>query len=115
MEPSGMNTPDIITESFAKLAHLGCLVGAAPITQFDGCWEYRLDEQWEIAMNGHKEPRKCSFGVEVAPFHCYLQYNGWPAGVFNPRGGTIAAGSCANEDTFIAAIDAAIAKHTVPA
>lgn len=99
-----------IPEAFTKLADLGCLVGAAPLSQFPGCWEYRIDERWQVAVNGHTEPRKCSHGPMVGPFECYVQYNGWPAGILTPCGGIIAAGECANEDTFIAAIEAAIAR-----
>jgi len=32
----------------------------------------------------------------VPPFNCYVEFNGWPAGVFNPFGGIIAAGELAN-------------------
>jgi hypothetical protein len=104
---------DTIYEAFDKIAALGCLAGAAPLSQFAACWEYQVDAQWRIAVNGHDVPKKTADDVQtVAPFECYVEYNGWPAGSFNPYGGVIAAGSCANEDAFIAALDAEIARLT---
>ena len=39
-----------------------------------------------------------------------LTFNGWPAGIIDPMGGIIAAGAAANEDTFIAAIEADLGR-----
>lgn len=95
---------------FALIVDLGNKSGASPITKFDGCWEKQIDTQWWIAVNGHKAPVKCSHGAEVPPVHCYIEYNGWPAGLLNPFEGTLAAGECANEDTFVEALKAAGAE-----
>lgn len=95
--------------AFSKVAELGTLLGAAPLNQFPACWEHQVDAQWWIAVNGHPDPMRCSAGVDVAAFHCYVQFDGWPAAVFNPYGGAMAAGEAANEDAFLAALDAAIA------
>lgn len=103
-----------ICEAFARLMQLGIAAGVAPLNKHAGCWEYRIDDKWEIAVNGHKEAKRCSHGVDVEPYHCYVQYNGWPAGIFNPRGGTIAAGECANENAFIAAMEACLSKLGSP-
>jgi hypothetical protein len=44
-------------------------------------------------------------GVTVQPFHTYIEYNGWPAGVLNPLGeGEFAAGTGANVESFVAAL-----------
>lgn len=48
----------------------------------------------------------CTEGVTVEPFHCYIEFNGWPAGVVAPWGGVIAAGDVANEAAFLAAVKA---------
>lgn len=103
-----------ICEAFDRVAALGIALGAFPVTKFPDCWEHSIDERWFIAVNGHREPKKTSGGVVVNSFNCYVEYNGWPAGSFDPRGGVIAAGDCANEDTFIAALDEAI-KRAAPA
>lgn len=94
--------------AFARIADLGCLLGASPLNKQRGCWEYQIDEHWFIAVNGHKAPTKTKGGVEVEPYNCYVEFNGWPAGLFTPFGGAIAAGEAANEDAFIKALDEAI-------
>lgn len=104
-----MSGPQVM-EAFAKIAKLGCALGVSDIYKLPGCWELQIDDQWWIAMNGHKTPTKDSHGFEVPPFHAAVEYNGWPAGIISPAGGIIAAGSCANENTFIAALEAA--THT---
>lgn len=94
----------------AKLAELVLAAGGAPLNKHEGCWEHQLDEHWWIAWNGHREDRSCSRAASVPPFHCFVEYNGWPAGLIQPYGGIIAAGAAANENTFIAAIEAALSK-----
>ena len=96
--------------AFSKLCELCIALGQAPANKHLGCWEHQVNAQWAIAFNAHPEPKACSMGVTVEPFHCYVQFNGWPAGVFNPYGGQIAAGEGANEDAFLAALEAAIAS-----
>ena len=99
-----------VTLVFVLLADYGNKNGAAPLTKFEGCWEKQIDEHWWIAMNGHTEPMKCSRGHKVPPFNCYVEFNGFPAGIMDPYGGIIAAGDAANEDTFIEALKAAGAE-----
>jgi hypothetical protein len=96
-----------------RLCELGLAVGAAPINKFDGCWEHQIDERWWIAMNGHKQERLTSEGDRVLPYSCFIKYNGWPAGILDFGGGIIAAGEGANENTFIAALEAAIERSKV--
>jgi hypothetical protein len=50
----------------------------------------------------------------IQPFFCYVEYNEWPAGLFTPYDGAMAAGTAANEDALIAALEAAITKAKVP-
>ena len=112
---------ETVKEAFVVLCDLADAVGAKqPLSEYAGCWEHKIDEKWFVACNAHQEP-KAVVGIPggmahggkpfmLDPFHAYVEYNGWTAGVFNPRNGTFAAGSGANEDTFIAAVLAAIAK-----
>lgn len=95
-----------ICEAMDAIAQLAHRVGATPGNKFENCWERQVDDHWWISMNCHPEARKNSKGIEVPMFSCYVEFNGWPAGIINPFGGIIAAGSLANEDTFIAAVKA---------
>ena len=100
-----------LSEAFVAVAELCEARGEHPITQYAGCWECTVDERWKLAVNGHPVPRKCSLSDEpLAPMHCYVTFNGWPAFIITPVGGFGAAGAIANEDTFIAAVRAATAR-----
>ena len=101
-----------ISEVFYEIGKLATALGIKDASKLDGCWEYEIDEQWWMAVNSHEEPVKCSKNVTVKPFHAYVTFNGWPAGVLNPYDGVIAAGDAANEGTFIAALRAAQEKAT---
>lgn len=101
------------SEVFMKIGELGFALGMRNINQLPGCWEHQVDEQWFIALNAHAEPTKCSKGTTVPAFTAYIEFNGWPAGIVNAHGGTIAAGEAANETTLIAAINLAIREAEV--
>jgi hypothetical protein len=91
---------------FAGLSRLAAQAGVTAIDKLPGCWEIQIDEQWFVAVNGHETELRDSKGHRVPPYHAFLEYNGWPAGVINPFAGFIAAGESANEETLIAAIEA---------
>jgi hypothetical protein len=101
-----------VCEAFVVLADFALSHGCPPLNTLPGCWTRQVDEQWWIAVNGNKEarpaesPQHAGQPIMVKPYECYVEYNGWPAGLFSPGGGTIAAGAGANEDTFIAALRA---------
>lgn len=98
-----------ITSAFVKIAELGIVLGVRGIKDLPGCWEHQMDEHWRIKVNAHSQ------AVDGVPaFHCLVEWNGFPAALFAPNGGTFVAGSCANEDTFLEALDEAIlrAKET---
>lgn len=103
-----------IAEAFALAVDYALTQGAENINELPGCWEADVDEHWWIAINGHKEPAQSSKGVEVAPFHWYVMLNDWPAGVIHPYGGEVIGGVSNNEDAFIEALQAAIAKFHAP-
>lgn len=105
---------------FDAIAEMCERLGVSNIGLMDGCWTYIVDDNWWIAVNGHREPivaisptdreynRK---GTEVPPFHAYIEFNGWPAGFITPFDGLIAAGAAANPETFMAACDAVARKQ----
>jgi hypothetical protein len=100
-----MSKSDDVCEAFAVIAELGNILGAGPLSKYPACWELAIDDRWKIAVNGHKTPMLCSLSEKpIAPFNCLIEYNGFPAGYIYPRGGIIAAGTAANEDTFIKAV-----------
>lgn len=92
---------------FCLLADLCKKRGEAPIK--GKVWSVKLDENWWFCVNGFDTPQRVQCegsGCEqtVEPFTCFVEFNGWPAGHFDPAGGQFAAGSLANEATFRAAI-----------
>ena len=105
--------PMTLCDAFFAIADLSNALGAGPLNKHPGCWAHQVDEQWHIEVNGHTVPMRTADGCcELQPFHAAILFNGWPAGIINPRGGTIAAGEAANEDAFIAAVRAATLRAT---
>ena len=82
-----------------------------PLNKMPGLWHRKLDEHWAIWVNGKTTTQSTPDGAAVDPFHCYVEFNGWPAGILSvPTGqGAIAAGKLANYETFCDALKAAIA------
>lgn len=76
--------------------------GATKINNLPGLWINKIDEHWLIKCNGHANE------IESVPSHCWsIEYNGWPAGILDVRGGgVLCSGDAANERTLIAAIEA---------
>lgn len=102
-----------LCEPFVLISKLAEALKVKNIKQLPGCWEHAIDEQWFIAVNGHQVSSRTSGGVDVAPFNCYVEFNGWPAAYFGLDGGSMAAGAAANQESFIAALKAAIAKAKI--
>ncbi len=101
------------TYAFTLLIDLYRKADVGPLHQLDGCWERQIGNWW-IALNGHCAERKCSHGGTVPPRTCHVEWDGWPVGLIGLYGGLIAAGSAANEDTFIAAIEAELNDRRSP-
>jgi len=106
-----MSNKDIsINEAIANLAEA---LSVSNVKDLPGCWECKVDDRWWFAINAHTTPKAVKLspsGVahKVDPFHCYVEFNGWPAGVFHlAGGGEFAQGTEANEDAFIDALVAA--------
>lgn len=104
-----MNGATGIDRFWSLMIELARKTGAAPMNKHEGCWEYQVDDAWKIAVNGHNEDKE-SGGVKVPPYHCYIEFNGWPAGLINPCDGIVADGSLANLEALNAALAGAIAK-----
>jgi len=106
--------PQPTCEMFDKMVQLGLLLGVRNIKDFEGAWVQKVDEQWTFAINGKDETLEVrpdeTMGARLKFGHAAIWFNGWLAGIITPYGGEFAAGSAANEDTFIAALDAAIAN-----
>ena len=110
--PGGSQMSITVPMAFSVVTRLAERLGVSNIKGLPGCWEYNVDEAWTIALNGHGEPMMAepvgSMGAEVSPFELAIWFNGWLAGVVGTSGGTLVAGVGANEDTFIAAVEAVI-------
>jgi hypothetical protein len=95
-----------ISEAFAAIVNYGLAHGVRNLKEHPGLWEAQIDEHWWIAVNPHLKPLDSSHGPKVEFGHCYVEFNGWPAGFITPYGGVIADGAVANEAAFIAALKA---------
>lgn len=112
-----MPETESVSVLFDLIAQLCIGVGEAPIK--DKVWTFKVDDAWRFAVNGKREPLDiaaadgCMGYPDLKPYSCVVWYNGWLAGTFDPYGGIIAAGTCANEGTFIEALKACAAKRGV--
>lgn len=108
-----MNYP--FSECFIALAYLAQHDGVSAINNLPGCWNRKFG-LWEVWVNGGKDERLGgSAGTcRVPSFSALVEFNGWPAGLINPRGGILAAGEAANEDQFIADIEAITGRKVAP-
>lgn len=99
-----------------KIIDLVYALDAHPLNGHDGAWVYQIDDAWRVAVNGHEsavtvpEADGCMACDELGPFHFAVWFNGWLCGLMTPFEGVFAAGAAANEDAFIVAVDAAIAR-----
>lgn len=98
-------------EAFSVIADLAAALDVHDISQLPGAWEYRVDDNWRIAVNGHTTelsvaPAGC-MEVTIPQFAAVVWWNGWLAGLLTPYGGTIVqhpSGEGASEDALIAAL-----------
>lgn len=102
-----MTTPPI-SEAFALITDWAIALGAAPLNKHVGCWEHQLGDEWLIAINGHRTPTKATCGMEVPPFHAYVEHAGWPGGLLSPFGGVVLGHGTEMEDALIAELKRAI-------
>ena len=101
-----------MSELAPKLAWVGCCAlamkdGIIPASSAPGGVYERKVGEWRIFLNGSPDDKpKTDKHPALPKFAVYVEYNGWPAGIIDPGSGIIAAGEAANEDSFIAAIEA---------
>lgn len=106
------------SEVFNKMVELGLVLGVKSIKDFPGAWVQKVDERWTFAVNGHEEDFRVDepeLGMTaiLPPFNAAVWYNGWLCASLSPFEGVFFSGSSANEDTFIEALDRAIAAKAV--
>ena len=110
-----MSTEMPLCEMFAKVCELGIALGVTDLVKREGAWVHKVDDQWIFAVNPHDETLDVkpegTMGCHIPFGHVAVWYNGWLAGILAPNGGEFAAGSGANEDTFIAALDIALKRE----
>ena len=99
-----------IAAAFSAIVDYGLSIGVSNLEDRPGLWEVQIDEHWFIALNPHEKTLESSHGPKVKFGQCYVEFNGWPAGILYPEGGIIAAGAIANEQTLIAALKEAMQK-----
>jgi hypothetical protein len=93
-----------VAECFSKVADLAHALGVKHINELPGLWEHQVNDEWKVSANGHDNTIECcppgSIKIENLKYFC--------VGVVSARGGCIMGGQEA-EDSFIAAVDKAIA------
>ncbi len=113
-----MNNDEMqFTAVFIKITELVRCLGVTNINQIPGAWFYRVNDRWEIAVNGHGCQIEIvsdgeRLGCTLDGFNTAIWYNGWLVGILTPVDGILAAGCAANEDALIDALDSAIARAT---
>jgi hypothetical protein len=106
--------PDITTVA-AKIFELAQVLNVTNINRLPGAWIYDVGKAWKIAVNGRQQDVDIPndgvcMGATIPPYHLAIWYNGWLAGLMSPFDGILAAGSGANEETLIAALEAEIGR-----
>ena len=94
---------------FVVLVDFAFHLGARSINELPDCWEHRwrhAGNEWLVAIHAGTEPRKTSTGAQVPAGAFWIECNGWPAGIVDMAGWTIAAGSVINEEALRAALEA---------
>lgn len=86
-------------EIFDLVLELAVKEGVIPIKTM---WEKKLDEHWTIVVNGENITHYN--GLEIPPYHIYVEFNGLPAGLINFFEGSIANGKDANIKSFVKAL-----------
>ena len=100
----------LFSEFWDEFCALAGEMGAAPLNKRRECWTVALDSRWWLAVNGqnYRVHALSPTGIRhpVPPFSVYVEFNGWPAGLIDPHGASIAAGSLANIGTLVEAVKA---------
>ena len=83
-------------------------LGVEEIVSIDGAWEYRIDEQWYIAVNGHTHEVEVTpdgmMSTRLLPYHFCIWQHGLIVAVFTPTDGSFLGD--AEEELNLAIFDA---------
>jgi hypothetical protein len=69
---SPKSPPLYVSNIVAILLDLFEAAGISNVSALPGCLEYKVNDEFTIIANGHKEPVLCSKGTTVHPFHFLL-------------------------------------------
>ena len=108
---------DKMSIAFMKVVELAAVLEVRDISKMITPWVHYVDDHWTIAVNGKETSQSVFFKnnarhmdvPELPPYNIAVWWHGWLAGLIDSGGGIIAYGEEANEDTFIQALDNAIA------
>ena len=92
-------------EAFIKIGELAFRYGYRNIKETPGLFKMDIDKNWKVEINPHEKEIN-----HIPPYNMAVLWNGWIAGIFSAHGGDIVAGSMANENTLIDAINKAMEK-----
>lgn len=100
-----------LSVAFVKTCDLALRLGFTTLANIEGCWEHKIDDDWVVRFNPHREPCQDSTGGTIPPVTMLVSHRDFPAGAFGPYGGAFFSGA---EDDFIAALDKQLALTPVP-
>lgn len=84
-----------------KVCDLAQKHGRVPVGEWD--YTFASDPKWRLCMNGGPHDSwSPEEGIDVPRFEVYVQFNGWPAALFNTAGGQVIGIS---EDEIVAAFE----------
>lgn len=95
---------DEIAEVFDLVAQLAVQQGHCNVTDLV---TIRVDDKWTVKVNGHRTETK----EHIPPFHAAIEYNGFPAGLITPFGGSMVDHPNANESLLCEALRAALEAY----
>jgi len=99
---------------FMKIVELHEALQLPAINRMPGGFHVYEFGPWQVAVNAN--PHEAIIAVKqwgpctIPSMNAAIFFNGWLAGIITPFGGTLAAGSEANEDKLIAALEEQILK-----
>ena len=93
--------------AFMRLVELHAARKLPDLKAMGGAWTCEIGNGWIARLNGTTVDREID-GFKVPPFSALVECDGWPAGLIDPGGGTIAAGARINEAALVTALETAI-------
>lgn len=102
------------SQIYCLAVDLGLLLGIENLKDRPDAWVCEVDKRWTFAINGSDGDKSVeingSMGIDrLEKYQMAVWFNGWLAGILNPVGGIICAGTAGNEDVLIKALEERIA------